>query len=88
MLRLTNAEKRRHQRGLIAAAFRTEYLKRYAFLAEVFVYEASAAANWVVTTSAQDHIAWVADGSLDEFVFWGPLGRRPIVFQVPQGWPA
>lgn len=84
---MSATEKRRQQRELIAAAFRTEYLKRYAFLAEVFVYEVPAADKWVVTTSAQYHVAWVADSDKEEFVFWGPVGKRAIVFPVPEGWP-
>lgn len=45
--------------------------------ATITVYEAPAAEHWVVIV---DDVAWVADQSLDEFVFWGPKGKDAICF--------
>lgn len=45
--------------------------------ADIKVYEAPAAESWIAIV---DDVAWVADQSLDEFVFWGPKGKDAIIF--------
>lgn len=49
----------------------------------VHVFEAPAAEAWVIIA---DGVAWVADGTREEFVFWGPSGAEPVSFELPADW--
>lgn len=83
MGRFTTAEKNKRRMALVQEAFKARYVRRFGDCV-LLVYEAPAAGYWVVIAGAE---AWAADGSEEEFVFWGPLGRHPITFPVPEEWP-
>lgn len=79
------AEMQEKQRGLIHKCFCDEYLKLFHRMSfDSLVYEAPAAESWVVIIGQE---CWVAASDREEFVFWGPLGKKPVSFNIPDGWP-
>lgn len=79
----TTAELRARRTELVRKDFEREYLKRQGAQTVQHVYEAPAAGAWVIIADDQ---AWVATTDQDAFYFWGPLGKRPINFALPEGW--
>lgn len=77
------------QKRLIAREFNRIYSLRPGEYGSPTVYEAPAAAAWVVLTRGECWVAQCGDGSESEdFVFYGPLGKPAIKFALPEGWPA
>lgn len=82
---MDTSEKRRKQCELIERLFRDIHWRMFGLQCnKIDVYEAPAAESWVVIFNDQ---AWVAASDREEFVFWGPLGKKPVSFNIPEKWP-
>lgn len=77
-------EKQQRREDIISRSFREVYERLNSDKpATLVVCEAPAAEAWVVIA---DDEAWVATSDRDEFVFWGPLGKKPVSFNPPVDW--
>lgn len=88
MSKLTTRQKRDKRYALIKTAFLLNYARRFNITPQAQVFQSAGSDSWVVITDADDD-AWVHIGGSDDdgFCFWGPLGKKSVTFNIPEGWP-